>query len=325
VDFSEKEEPFTWAKGYNEGETPDAIVEFNNDFEARPQSPARKQFSGSASFATLPEDEESDDGSAGSPRQRSSFSKLSARSFPMPESPRRASLALPSSPLNPHPRRKSSTGILLATPPKRNMSISIEEPVMAGRRRSSAHSAGTPSSPGDSRRGSLIPPPPRKSSGLLQVTLPTEVESPPLDEKLDTNDIFKLQPPTPMPDDHAAVMENPAVLETPEPAFLGATLMIKTSSQNSGLSIRSVSSTGTPSTSSIVPLLRSHSPISTSGMLTPSLSVQKTDLSMPSDPEHPGACWNKHSPNHPNSAQSSRSAWSRLYIGTRVERISSRS
>jgi hypothetical protein len=285
---NEKEEPFTWAKGYNEGETPSHDVEEGPTYGppvAFPHSPARRQFSGSL-IGALPEDEEA--GEPKSSTRRASFSRASAtsaRSFAMPESPRRASLALPHSPLNPHPRsRTSSTGILLATPPRRNISISIEEPIMAGRRRSSAHSSGTGSSLGDSRRGSLIPAPPRKSSGLLNVTLPVEDDSPPVDEKINADDLFNILPPTPLPDS-AAVMED---IAPPEPALLLAPLMIKSSSQTSGISVRSVSSSGAPSNSSIAPLLRSHSPLS-SGVATPMLSMQKTDLSMPSDPEHPGA------------------------------------
>jgi hypothetical protein len=289
---SDAAHPFTWAKGYNEGETPDR--DMNNS--PGPGSPRRKQASsGTPSFATLQEDDETEGqeryGTQYEEPPRSSldggtsFARSTPRpSITMPESPRRASLALHSSPLNPHTHpvtRKTSTGILLATPPKRHMSISIEEPFIAGRRRSSVHSAGTPSSPGDSRRGSGIAlgGPRRKSSGLLNVVLP-EIDSPPvIDEEKDLGaGMFNILPPTPMP--------APAFFDA-DAAYLEAPLMIKTSSQHSGISIRSISSTGTPS--SMDPLIRSHSPNDgSSGIATPALSVQPTDLSMPSDPEHPG-------------------------------------
>ena len=287
------EDTFTWATGYNEGETPSDLP---RQSIPHPQSPIRKHASGAQSIGSLPEDEEGPTGSASSLRgsmERSSFSRSIPRtSIVLPESPRRASLALPS-PLNPSSRR-GSAGILLATPPKRNISISIEEPIIAGRRRSSAHSAGTTTSPGESRRGSAIPhfgnAPRRKSSGLLQVSLPVEDDSPPLDEKEKDigMGIFNILPPTPMPDD-TAVLETPAPAFFDEtPAFLEAPLMIKTSSQHSGISVRSISSVGTPS--STAPLLH-HTPSEggSSGIATPALSVQKTDLSMPSDPEHPQA------------------------------------
>ena len=359
------DETFTWAAGYNEGETPHNMPEFGNDIPV-PQSPVRKDrhVSEVPSNRSLAEDEE-DQGPGfnplrtsleGPPRGSSSFSRSIPRtSIVLPESPRRASLALPS-PLNPSSRR-GSAGILLATPPKRNISISIEEPIIAGRRRSSVHSNG--SSQGESRRGSGIhhgptrkssgllqvtlpvidspgidedkekemgmgmfnslPPtepiiagrrrssvhsngssqgesrrgsgilhgPTRKSSGLLQVTLPV-IDSPGIEEDKEVDmgmGMFNILPPTPMPDQDA-------VLETPAPAFLEdafleAPLMIKTSSQHSGISIRSVSSVGTPS--SLSPLINPHFPTGgDSGIATPALSVQKTDLSMPSDPENPG-------------------------------------
>lgn len=288
------DETFTWATGYNEGETPHNMPEFGNDI-AVPQSPVRRgrHVSEVPSNGSLAEDEE-DQGPGFNPLRTSlegphpgssSFSRSVPRtSIVLPESPRRASLALPS-PLNPSSRR-SSAGILLATPPKRNMSISIEEPIIAGRRRSSVHSNG--SSQGESRRGSGINHgPPRKSSGLLQVTLPV-IDSPGIDEDKEVdmgNGMFNILPPTPMPDETA-------VLETPAPAFLEdafleAPLMIKTSSQHSGISIRSISSTGTPS--SLSPLINPHFPTGgDSGIATPALSMQKTDLSMPSDPDNPG-------------------------------------
>lgn len=282
------DETFTWAAGYNEGETPRNLPQQQ---VIHPQSPIRKHASGAPSIGSLPEDEEEQ--GPGFPRsslERSSFSRSIPRtSIVLPESPRRASLALPS-PLNPSSRR-GSAGILLATPPKRNISISIEEPFIAGRRRSSVHSAGSASSHGDSRRGSAVPHtgPRRKSSGLLHVTLPIEDDSPPADDEKELGGgMFNILPPTPLPDE-TAVLETPAPAFFEEsPAFLEAPLMIKTSSQHSGISIRSISSAGTP-TSSLAPLLRPQSPGGSSGIATPALSMQKTDLSMPSDPEHPGA------------------------------------
>jgi hypothetical protein len=292
------DETFTWATGYNEGETPSNLGHQNSIIA---QSPVRRNASGAPSVGSLPEDLEDQGAGFDAPPQASSERTSFSRSIPrtsiiLPESPRRASLALPS-PLNPS-SRGGSAGILLATPPKRNMSISIEEPIIAGRRRSSVHSAGTTSSPGDSRRGSMIPHsastagPRRKSSGLLHVTLP-DIDSPPLEDEKEKEmgmgmGIFNILPPTPMPDD-TAVMEAPApVLLDDPPAFLEAPLMIKTSSQHSGISIRSISSIGTPT--SLSPLINPHFPTGgDSGIATPALSVQKTDLSMPSDPEHPGA------------------------------------
>lgn len=101
--------------------------------------------------------------------------------------------------------------------------------------------------------------------------------------------MFNILPPTPLPDENTAVFQMPApAFFDADAAFLEAPLMIKTSSQHSGISIRSISTTGTPT--SMDPLIRSHSPgEGSSGIATPALSVQPTDLSMPSDPEHPGA------------------------------------
>jgi hypothetical protein len=104
--------------------------------------------------------------------------------------------------------------------------------------------------------------------------------------------MFNILPPTPLPDGGDAVLEMPAPAffdNEVAPDMLSAPIMIKSSSQTSGISVRTASSFGSTPGSSIAPLIRPHSPGGSSGILTPALSAQKTDLSMPSDPENPTA------------------------------------
>lgn len=165
-----------------------------------------------------------------------------------------------------------------------------------GRRRSSVHSGATPPSPsGSSRRGSTLAPaaytlPRRKSSGLLNVTIPAEgdedASSPPLEE-LDEKDPFYLPPPPRITD-----LNNPisvSTLHPPGAAFLAAPMMIKTSSQHSGISVRSASASSPSTPTSFLPILRSHGS-SSSGIATPTLSVAKPpDLTQPADEANPSS------------------------------------
>lgn len=318
----EQEPKFVWSEGYNDGEIPAAAGAPAMGYV--PRMSVRGRASEVPSISALREmDMEHDEKESLGPtdnhdpspqvRARAPYD-LARMQYPPPaatsrrpsssgpDSPRRASLALPGTGTG--PRRKSSTGILLDTPPRRNLSISIEEPThMASRRRSSVQSGATPPSPGSSRRGSNLPslppqytqtPPRRKSSGLLNVTLPLPIDedaTPPLD----SNDKER--------DDPFSGPSQVPGLTPPATAYLAAPLMIKTSSQHSGISIRSTTGPSTPST--LVPILLSHShshstlnldsPSSPagdgggSGIRTPSLSVQKPDLTQLADEANPSA------------------------------------
>lgn len=287
---AENEPKFMWSEGYNEGEQTSSALDY-----ARRMSSARRRASEAPSISALREDENEvqekvsihSDDTPPKPYERSSFARTSlsqTRPSSAPESPRRTSLALPPSSLGPgEARRKSSAGILLDLPPRRNMSISIEEPVNMGRRRSSVQSGATPPSPtGSSRRGSLLPPlghtpPRRKSSGLLHVTIPAEVDelSPPLEETEEKDPFYLPLPP----------LITDRSLAPPAPALLSAPMMIKSSSQHSGISVRSTSTPSTPTT--FLPILRNHE-TSSSGIATPTLSVAKpAELSQPADESNP--------------------------------------
>ena len=322
----EEEPKFMWSEGYNDGETPASMVVKTQkeeegestekvDYDESPQpSPSpigRIVALPRTSFAQMPE----------SPRRASLAppSPLGPRALGSIAGSATGSVGGGSM----HGvRRKSSTGILLDLPARRTKSISIEEPILpslVGRRRSSVQSGATPPSPsGSSRRGSTHPslptlppvvyhattntPARRKSSGLLHVTLPeTEAEpdtvtgmigrdglSPPLEdaEIEDKDDPFFLPPPRPF-------LNNPFPMPT-DPGLLSAPIMIKSSSQNSGITIRSTSSSTTASFMPILHHTHLYEPTTpgdgggSSGIRTPSLSVQKPDLlSQPADPEHP--------------------------------------
>lgn len=297
---AEVEPKFVWSEGYNDGEAPAGNAAA---LDRVPRMSLRGRASEAPSFSALREDTDEkagptdyDEPPISTARTHTPTTRRPSSVLLAPDSPRRGSLALAAA-VSGGPRRKSSTGILLDTPPRRNLSISIEEPahIVAARRRSSVHSGSTPSSPSSSRRGSNLPPVPLytqqapvrpRSSGLLNVTLPDEDPTPPLDtEEKQEDDLFAPSPFT------SVTMPRPE-LAAPAPAFLAAPLMIKTSSQHSGISIRSTTGQSTPT--SLMPILRSDSPFSPaspggSGIRTPSLSVQKPDLTQLADEENPSA------------------------------------